>query len=98
MAAIGMGLLWFGYWAGLTGVSLVKGWNNSPLGLANPVKIAEFQTACYTGPGVFPTGHKSDNGACGGGSSGDVVTKTDLKKGQVAGVNKKIANVAGRGR
>lgn len=68
MAAIGMGLLWGAYWATLTGVSLVKGYNNSPMGLANPVKVAQFNTACYTGGGIFPTGDPGDNGACGGGA------------------------------
>jgi hypothetical protein len=100
VAAIGMGLIWFGYWAGLSGVSLVKGWNNSPLGLANPVSMATFTTQCYTGSGIFPSGKSGDSGSCGGGSSASsgTPTTTDIKKGQVAGANPVIVAVAGRGK
>jgi hypothetical protein len=70
MAAIGMGLLWAGYWLGLSGVSMLKGWNNSPWSLANPVKPATFTTQCYTGDGIIPTGDPSDSGSCGSGSGG----------------------------
>jgi hypothetical protein len=73
MAAIGMGLLWGGYWLALSGISMVKGWNNSPWSLANPVKPAVWTTQCYTGQGVIPTGAASDSGSCGasgGGSPG----------------------------
>lgn len=65
MAAIGVGLVWFSYWWGLSGYSMIRGWNNSVLGLANPVKIATFTTKCYTGTGVFPSGDPADSGPCG---------------------------------
>lgn len=64
MAAIGIALLWGGYWLTLSGVSLVKGWNNSPLGLANPVKLATFTKQCYVGSGIIPTGDPADSGSC----------------------------------
>jgi hypothetical protein len=97
VAAIGMGLLWGGYWLALSGISMIKGWNNSPWSLANPVKPAVWTTQCYTGPGVIPTGAASDSGPCGG-SSGTTPTTTDIATGQVAGANQTIVNVAGRGK
>lgn len=75
MAGIGIGLLWVGYWLGLSGVSLLKGWNNSPWSLANPVKLATFTTDCYVGSGIIPTGDPGDSGACGGSSSGPSQTQ-----------------------
>lgn len=70
MAAIGVGVMWFAYWFGLGGVSLVKGWNNNVLQMANPLSSAQFTRACYTGAGIWPTGDPGDSGTCGGGSGG----------------------------
>jgi hypothetical protein len=98
MAAIGMGLLWAGYWLGVSGVSILKGWNNSPWGLANPVKVATWTTACYVGDGILPTGDPGDSGACPNGSSSGTPTTTDIATGTVAGANPVIVKVAGRGR
>lgn len=94
MAAIGVGLLWWGYWWGLAGVSLVKGWNNNVLQMANPLSSATFTKACYTGSGVWPTGKSGDSGACGnGGGTGT----TNVKKGTVAGPLRKIVGVQKNG-
>jgi hypothetical protein len=81
MAAIGMGLIWFGYWAGLTGVSMIKGWNNSPLQLANPVSVATFTTKCYVGAGVFPSGKPGDSGSCGGSSAAGTTYSQSVESG-----------------
>jgi len=70
MAGIGVGLLWFSYWWGLSGFSLIKGYNNNPLRLANPVRLATWTTRCYTGTGIFPSGDPADSGTCGGKGSG----------------------------
>jgi len=70
VAAIGVGLLWWSYWWGLGGTSLVKGWNNNLLQLANPLHPPAFTRACYTGPGVWPTGKSADSGTCKGGGGG----------------------------
>jgi hypothetical protein len=64
-----MGLLWAGYWLGLSGISMIKGWNNNPFQLANPVKIPNWTTKCYTGPGIFPSGDPGDSGDCGSGTA-----------------------------
>lgn len=64
MPGIGVGLVWFSYWWGLAGVSMVKGWNNNLLQLANPIHPPKFVTLCYTGPGVWPSGDPADSGAC----------------------------------
>ena len=69
MTGIGVGLLWFAYWWGLSGYSLLRGYNNNPLQLANPVKLVTFTTQCYTGDGIFPSGDPGDSGSCGGGGS-----------------------------
>jgi hypothetical protein len=99
MAAIGMALIWFGYWSGLSGVSMVKGWNNSPLALANPAKPATFTTACYTGSGVFPTGKESDSGSCGGAASSSGTITMKLADGlKIGNINPKAVAVAGRGK
>ena len=73
MAAIGVGLLWWSYWWGLGGVSLVKGWNNNVLQLANPVHPPTFTKACYVGSGIWPTGKSGDSGSCKSGSGGGSV-------------------------
>ena len=76
MAAIGVGLVWWSYWWGLSGFSLIKGWNNNPWKMANPLKIATFTTRCYTGTAIFPSGEPGDSGSCGksaGGFSPDVI-------------------------
>ena len=64
MAAIGVGLMWWAYWWGLGGLSLVKGWNNNVLQLANPLHPAQFTKACYVGDGIWPTGKSADSGTC----------------------------------
>lgn len=98
MTAIGMGLLWAGYWLGLSGVSIVKGWNNNPWQLANPLAQVQWSTACYTGTGILPSGNSADSGPCSSSSGSSTPTQTNYAAGQVAGVNPTIANVAGRGK
>jgi hypothetical protein len=98
VTAIGGGLLWVAYWLGVSGVSMVKGWNNNPLQLANPLTVAAFTTKCYVGTGLIPTGKSGDSGACTSGSSSSTPTTTNVKKGIVAGASPPIVKVAGRGR
>lgn len=64
MTAIGVGMLWLSWWLGLSGYSMIRGFNNSPLQMANPVNVPKFTTQCYTGSGVWPTGDPNDSGTC----------------------------------
>ena len=54
MVAIGFGLTLLGYWLGLSGFSLVKGYDNRPIDLINPFFHGTWSTTLYTGPSVFP--------------------------------------------
>ena len=56
MPAIGIGLVWLAYAAGLYGYSLVRGYCNSPGDLLNPLHPGTWSTVIYTGTGVIPTG------------------------------------------
>lgn len=88
MAAVGVGLVWWAYWWGISGVSLVKGWNNNVVKLANPLTVATFTTQCYTGPGVWPTGASGDSGACSGAAAPSVAAtaqKTAAKTAKAQG-------------
>lgn len=56
MVAIGMGLGWLAYTAGLYGYSLIRGYCNTFAGLVNPVNPAAWSTTVYTGTAVIPSG------------------------------------------
>lgn len=56
MAAIGIALLLGGYGLGLTGYSLVRGYDMTLGSFWNPVHVGRWNTSLYTGPSVFPDG------------------------------------------
>jgi hypothetical protein len=56
MAAIGIALLVAAYGSGLTGYSLVRGYDMTLGSFWNPVHPGKWNTQLYTGQGVFPDG------------------------------------------
>lgn len=56
MGAIGIALLLGGYGLGLTGYSLIRGYDMTPGSFWNPVHVGRWNTQLYTGPAVFPDG------------------------------------------
>jgi hypothetical protein len=56
MAAIGIALLLGGYGVGLTGYSLIRGYDMTLGSFWNPVHPGKWNTALYTGTSVFPDG------------------------------------------
>lgn len=72
MPAIGMGLAWVAYAAGLIGYSLIRGYCNTPGGLLSPVNPQPWRTTLYTGTGVIPTSGECGTApaAAGGGFAG----------------------------
>jgi hypothetical protein len=98
MVAIGFLVVLGAYGLGLSGYSLIRGYNNQLGSLWNPVKTATWTTQCYTGTGVLPSGNPADSGSCGGAAASTTPTTTNLSTGTVAGANPKLVVVAGRGR
>lgn len=71
MPAIGIGLLWVAYSAGLYGYSLIRGYCNTPAGLLSPVGFQPWSTTVYTGTGLIPSGcAPAAAGAASGGFAG----------------------------
>lgn len=56
MAALGIILLLGGYGLGLTGYSLIRGYDMTLGSFWNPVHIGTWNTQIYTGTAVFPDG------------------------------------------
>jgi hypothetical protein len=70
MAAIGIVLLLGAYGLGLTGYSLVRGYDMTLSSFWNPVHPGRWNTAIYTGNGVFPDGKTQGRPGDGGGPGG----------------------------
>jgi hypothetical protein len=68
MVAIGIVLLLGAYGLGLTGYSLIRGYDMTVGSFWNPVHPGKWNTQLYTGAGVFPDG--KTQGKPGGGGSG----------------------------
>ena len=69
MVAIGFGLAVLGYWLGVAGFSLVKGYDNRPLDLINPFFHGQWSTSLYKGTAIFPGGAASTSQASGAGAA-----------------------------
>jgi hypothetical protein len=69
MVAVGFLVVLGAYGVGLSGYSLIRGYNNALGSLWNPVKPAKWTTQCYTGTAVLPSGSSADSGPCGSGSN-----------------------------
>lgn len=66
MVAIGIVLLLGAYGAGLTGYSLVRGYDMTLGSFWNPVHPGKWNTQLYTGSAVFPDGKTQGKAAAGG--------------------------------
>ena len=69
MVAIGFGVVLLGYWLGLTGYSLVRGYDNRPVDLISPFFHGKWSTTLYTGTAIFPGGTSSASQASQGGTA-----------------------------
>lgn len=70
MAAIGIVLLLAAYGTGLTGYSLIRGYDMTLGSFWNPVHPGRWNTAIYTGTSVFPDGSTQTKPGAGGGGPG----------------------------
>jgi hypothetical protein len=97
MPAIGIGVVWFGYSLSLWGYCIVRGYNVKFTDLINPV---HFYSGSWPPPlmppnQILPGQTLAANPTT---STTSTPTTTNIAKGQVAGANPAIVNVAGRGK
>lgn len=65
MGALGIGLLVAAYGVGLTGYSLIRGYDMTLGSFWNPVHVGRWNTQVYTGTAVFPDGKTQGKAAKG---------------------------------